>query len=286
MRGIDYIWLLLAGFGGGLAGSVAGLASLVSYPALLAVGVPAVSANVTNTMSLVWSAAGAVWGFRPELSDQARSVRRLVPAALAGGLSGAVLLLATPSSDFTRTVPILLGIASVAVLAPRRQGAVGRVDGAGRPGRVGRASMPNAPAASPADRSGRVANELAERVPGEHRGRFLVVAVFLVTIYGGYFGAGSGVILLALLLRGTVRSLTKNVALRNVLTGASNAIASVVFAAFGPVRWLAVLPLAAGFLVGGRLAPVVVRKVPPWPLRIVISCAGIGLAVHLGLDAY
>lgn len=74
--GFDLWWLLVAGFGGGLVGSVAGLASLVSYPALLAVGVSAVSANVTNTAALVWSAAGSVWGFRPELSEQRRVVRR------------------------------------------------------------------------------------------------------------------------------------------------------------------------------------------------------------------
>jgi uncharacterized membrane protein YfcA len=110
--------------------------------------------------------------------------------------------------------------------------------------------------------------------------------VFLVTVYGGYFGAGSGVVMLAVLLASTTESLTRSTAIRNLLTGVSNAIAAVVFVVLGPVRWVDVLPLAVGFAAGGWLGPVVVRKVPPLLLRIVIACAGVGLAVHLGLGAY
>ncbi len=249
MRLLDPFWLLLAGFGGGLSGSVAGLASLVSYPALLAAGLSPVSANVTNTVSLVFSSAGSVWGFRPELKGQGRTVRRLVPFAMAGGAAGGLLLLATPSSAFARLVPWLIGVASLAVLLPRRL-------------------------ARPAPRRPRRSRAL------------LSAGVFCVAIYGGYFGAAAGVVLLAVLLVSTVEPLARATALRNLLLGSANAVAAVSFIAWGPVRWSAAIPLSAGFLAGGRLGPIVVRNVPAAPLRVLIACAGLGLAVHLGLDAY
>ncbi len=249
MRLLDPLWLLLAGFGGGLSGSVAGLASLVSYPALLAAGLSPVSANVTNTVALVFSSLGSVWGFRPELRGQGRTVRGLAPIAIAGGAVGGLLLLATPSVAFARLVPWLIGLASLAVVVPRHAPSV---------------------ASSPRRRS---------RV-------LLSLGLFLVAIYGGYFGAAAGVVLLALLLVGTSEPLARTMALRNVLLGSANAMAAVAFVVWGPVRWSAVAPLGVGFLAGGRLGPIVVRKVPAAPLRILIACAGLGLAVHLGLDAY
>ena len=111
-------------------------------------------------------------------------------------------------------------------------------------------------------------------------------ACFSITVYGGYFGAAAGVLLLALLLSVSGESLARSNAMKNLVLGLANAVASVAFIAFGPVRWSAVVPLAAGFLVGGRLGPLVVRRAPAGPLRVLIACAGLGLAVHLGLDAY
>lgn len=248
MHGWDALWLVLAGFGGGLSGSIAGLASLVSYPALLAVGVPAISANVSNTVALVFSSIGSVWGSAPELQGQRSRVRPLAGLAIAGGICGGALLLLTPSSLFVRVVPWLIGAGSLAVLLPR---------------------APTPSTGPPA----------APRWP-------LMGGVFLVGVYGGYFGAAAGVILLALLMFVTGDTLARSNALKNVLLGLANGVAGVAFAFFGPVRWLAVLPLAAGFLVGGRLGPVVVRRVPATRLRVLIAAAGLGLAVHLGLDAY
>ena len=249
MRLLDPFWLLLAGFGAGLSGSVAGLASLVSYPALLAAGLSPISANVTNTVSLVFSSVGSVWGFRPELAGQARAVRHLAPLAVAGGAAGGLLLLATPSSAFARLVPWLIGAASLAVAAPRR--AV--------------RSVPRRPRRSRA---------------------LLSAGVFGVAIYGGYFGAAAGVVLLALLLVSTVEPLPRAAALRNLLMGSANAVAALAFVVWGPVRWSAVVPLGVGFLIGGRLGPIAVRKLPAGPLRALIAAAGLGLAIHLGLDAY
>ena len=254
MGGLDWLWLILAGFGGGLVGSVAGLASLVSYPALLAVGLPPVTANVSNTVALVFSSLGAVWGSRPELTGQRARVRHLGYVAIAGGITGAVLLLATPSTAFAKVVPWLIGVASLGILIPRRP----------------------SPQVAAAARSG-----------GHHPpGVVVVLAVFVVAVYGGYFGAGAGVLLLSILLITTAETLARSNAMKNVLLGLANGMAAALFVFFGPVRWSAVIPLAIGFFVGGRLGPGVVRRAPAGPLRLVIACGGLGLAVHLGLDAY
>ncbi len=249
LHGLDPIWLVLAGFGAGLTGSVAGLASLISYPALLAVGLPPVSANVSNTVALVFTSVGSVWGSRPELKGQRARAKYLGPVAAAGGLTGGVLLLATPSATFALVVPWLIGLAALTMLIPRKQ---------------------NLKAPS-----------------GLLRPTWkLALAVFLVAVYGGYFGAAAGVLLLALLLIATGETLARSNAVKNLLVGLANVVAAGLFVAFGPLRWWAVVPLAAGCFIGGRLGPVIVRHLPATPLRVVIACGGLVLAVHLGLDAY
>jgi len=249
LKGLDPLWLVLAGFGAGLTGSVAGLASLISYPALLTLGLPPVSANVSNTVALVFSSIGSVWGSRPELVGQRARARYLGPIAVAGGLTGGLLLLETPSSTFALVVPWLIGLASLTILVPR-------------------------------DPARRAPNEL-DRPTWK-----LSTGVFLLAVYGGYFGAAAGVLLLALLLVATAEPLARSNAMKNLLVGLANAVAAVVFVAIGPVRWLAVIPLAAGCLLGGRFGPSIVRRVPAAPLRALIACGGLALAVHLGLDAY
>ena len=249
MTGLDPLWLVLAGFGAGLAGSVAGLASLVSYPALLALGLPPVTANVSNTVALVFSSVGSVWGSRPEFTGQKARARYLAPIAVAGGLTGGILLLETPSRTFTLVVPLLIGLAAFTIVIPRN--------------------------------AGHLVPEAMRRPTWK-----LAVGVFLVAVYGGYFGAAAGVLLLALFSVATAESLARDNAMKNLLVGLANGVAAISFVAFGPVRWLAVIPLAAGCLVGGRLGPMIVRRLPATPLRVLIACGGIGLAVHLGLDAY
>jgi uncharacterized protein len=251
---LDPLWLVFAGFGGGVAGSVAGLASLVSYPALLAVGLPPVTANVSNTVALVFSSVGSVWGSHPELKGQRAQARRWGYFAVGGGITGGLLLLATPSTEFALIVPWLIGLASLAILIPRKPTAVER-----------HALAPGGP-----------------RRPAVA----VTTGVFLIGVYGGYFGAGAGVMLLALLLLSTDESLARSNAMKNLLLGLANGVAALAFVAFGPVRWSAAVPLAAGFLVGGRLGPLVVRRAPAGPLRAVVAFAGLGLAVHLALDAY
>ena len=238
--------LVLAGVGGGLTGSVAGLASLVTYPALLAAGLPPLTANVTNTVAVVMSTVGSTVGSRPELAGQRPRLRRLVLPAAAGGLLGAVLLLHTSAAAFERIVPWLIAAGSVAVLL--------------RPG---------------AERA------LRRRRAGDAPS--LGAGVLVVAVYGGYFGAGAGVLMLALLLAATAEDVPRGNAVKNVVMGVANGVAAVALVVLHPVVWSAVLPLALGYLVGGRLGPAVVRRLPGGALRLLVAVCGLGLAVHLGL---
>jgi uncharacterized membrane protein YfcA len=246
---VEILLLILAGVGGGLAGSVAGLASVVSYPALLATGLGAVEANVTNTVALVFSSLGSVTASRPELAGQWPDVRRLALAATAGGAAGAALLLVTDPDTFERLAPLLIAGASLAILLRPR------------------------PEAHPAER------------PRTSRPD-VVAAVFCVGIYGGYFGAAAGVILLALFLRAGRDTLARSNALKNVVLGVANGTAAIGFALLGPVEWEVIPPLAVGLLAGARLGPVIVRRSDARLLRTLIGLAGLALAVKLGVDAY
>jgi uncharacterized membrane protein YfcA len=243
--------LLLAGAGvlAGVFGSVGGLASLASYPALLLAGLPPTAANDTNAVALVATTVGAGVGSRPELAGQGRYIRRLCAVSVLGGAGGAALLLTTPDGVFEMVVPWLIGVGSVVLLLGPRLRRAAREHQAG------------------------------------HVGVGMQVAVFLVGVYSGYFGAGAGVLMLALLSAVSQQSLARMNAAKNLIMGASNGVAAAVFAVIGPVHWVAALALAAGSLVGGWLGPWVVRRLPAGPLRVAIGVAGLGLAVKLAVDA-
>jgi uncharacterized protein len=249
VHGADVVLLVIAGVVAGVAGSVAGLASLVSYPALLAVGLPALTANVTNTVALIMYTVSAASFSRSELAGQAGRLRRLALITAVGGAAGAALLLSTPARVFEQLVPLLIGAASLVLLL---QPAITR-------------------------RTGGVVDE---------RSPALLAGVFAVGVYGGYFGAAAGVVLLALLTVSVAEPLARLVAARNVSLGLANAVAATGFALFGPVRWAAAAPLAAGFLVGGSIGPGVVRRLPGARLRVAIAVLGLGLAVRLAVDTY
>ena len=243
--------LFLAGVGSGLVGSTAGLASLVSYPALLAAGLSPVAANVTNTVALIGSSVGSVSRSRRELVGQRRRILLLAPLAAASGAVGAVLLLSTPPGAFEAVVPYLIALASVLLLLGPRlrqlRTSAHHPDAAG-PGRAG--FWPT---------SGMVAS----------------------FVYGGYFGAAAGVMVLALLLASTELTLPRATALRNLVVGCANATAAVVFSIFAPVRFVDALFLGVGCLVGGSFGPTLVRRVPPTVLRVTIAVLGFGLAIAL-----
>jgi uncharacterized protein len=247
-----FLLLAAGGLGAGLSGTMAGLASLFSYPALLAAGLPAVAANVTNTVALTVTSVGAAAGSRPELTGQWLTVRRFAALTALGGALGAGLLLITPPGAFEKVVPVLIAGAGVVLLfQPQIRAAVLRKAGE------------------------------------DHRGGPLVLAgILAVGVYGGYFGAAAGVLLLAMLLVALPVSLLQGNAIKNVLLGVSNAVAAIGFALFAPVDWWAVLPLAAGALLGARLGPVVARHLPPTALRVGVATAGLGLAVVLAVQAW
>ncbi|HLJ99496.1 MAG TPA: sulfite exporter TauE/SafE family protein [Streptosporangiaceae bacterium] len=239
--------LLAAGVAGGIFSTVVSIASLVTYPVLLALGVPPLTANMTNTVSLVLTGAGSVAGSRPELDGQYRHVRRLAVMTTAGGAAGAALLLLAPGSTFTAVVPVLIGGASILLLVQPRL-------------------------ALPAARDG-------------YRPWHLI-ALFAVSMYVGYFGAAAGVMLLIVLGMMIAEPLVKINAIKNALSGTANLTAAACFAVFGTVRWAFVPPLAAGYLIGGWLGPKIARRIPARTLRVAVSLCGIGLAVKLGTSAY
>jgi uncharacterized membrane protein YfcA len=254
MTPLEFGFLVLAGIGAGLTGSIAGLASLLSYPALLATGLPPVTANITNTVALVLNSVGSVSASRPELSGQGRRLLPLAGAAVLGGAAGAVLLLLTPSGAFERVVPFLIAGASAAILVQR----------------------------PPPE----LAAEGATHHPDHRDPWWLALGTFGIGIYGGYFGAAAGVLLLAMFLLGTGETLPRGNAMKNVVLGVANAVAAVGFIVFASIAWSAALPLAIGLFMGGRLGPRVVRRAPQTALRRVIAVAGLGLALTLGIQAF
>ncbi|MEU4619653.1 sulfite exporter TauE/SafE family protein [Actinoplanes sp. NPDC023801] len=247
---LDQAALLVAGgVGSGLTGSMAGLASLVSYPTLLAVGLPPIAANVTNSVGLLASGAGSAAGSRLELRGQGRRILRQSLFALLGGTTGAILLLNTTSAVFERVVPLLIALAA-GVLLLRDQ-------------LRGWYTKPKARFAQPP----------------------LGAAIFLIGIYGGYFGAAAGVLMLAVMSMSVVEPLAVTNAVKSVVLAASNGAAAVLYAVIAPVHWTAAALLGLGCLIGSWIGPSLVRRTPERPLRIVIAVAALGLAAYLWRDA-
>jgi uncharacterized membrane protein YfcA len=241
--------LFATGVGGGIAASVASIASVVSYPALLALGLPPLAANVTNTMALVFLVPGAMLGSRQELAGQRARVARLGAIMAAGGAAGATALLLAPPGAFALVVPMLIAASSILlILQPRLRGL--------------------APS------------------PDTERSRWRLGAMFGVAVYIGYFGAAGGVLMLALLAATICESLIRVNAIKNVVVGAANLVAATIFAVFAPVDWAFVPLLALGFGVGGYIGQRLVRRLPVTVLRVFVALVGLALAVKLGLTAY
>ncbi|HXW45832.1 MAG TPA: sulfite exporter TauE/SafE family protein [Streptosporangiaceae bacterium] len=242
-------YALLSGAGviAGAVGSAGGITSLISYPALLAAGLPPLQANVTQAVALVACLPGSALSSRPELRGQGTWLRRWAALAAAGSAAGVVILLATPSQLFARVVPFLLVLGSLAIIAQPRITAW-------------------------RDRRARSAHRL-----------LLPCGLLAVSIYNGYFGAGSGIMVLALILLTANQNLPQANALKNVLLGIADVTAAAGFAFFGPVRWPCAAALAVGLIVGSSLGPAITRRVPPSVLRVLVAIAGTGLAIRLWL---
>ena len=231
-----------------MVGSAGGIASLISYPVLLAVGIPAKPANVADTVAFVASLPGAVLGSRRELHGQGPRIVRLAPLSIAGSAAGAVLLLLTPAAVFGQVVPFLVAFAALALLIQPR------------------------------------VSSWLESHSGHGGGFWPQCGLLAVWVFDGYWGVGAGVMALAVLMLATETHLARANALKNVLLGAADVACSVIFIICGPVRWAAVVPLGLGVLAGSRLGPSLTRRIPAGVLRVVVALAGLGLAVDLWLS--
>lgn len=248
MTPVELGLLAVAGLLAGGLNAVAGGGSLVSFPALVALGVPPLTANVTNTVAVWPGYAGTSWGYRPELRGQRHRLVALLPAALVGAAAGCALLLVTSEEVFAAVVPFLVILASVLL------GVQARIA------------------------------ERVRRMPGgagDIRSPLLHVCVVLAATYGAYFGGGLGVVLLGVLALFVVDGMQRLNALKSVLSLAINTVALVVFALFGPVLWTAVAALAPAALVGGYLGARLARRLNPTVLRVVVVVFGLGVGVAL-----
>ncbi len=262
MTGAEAAAILGAGIAAGAINTVVGSGTLVSFPVLLGVGFSPVTANVTNTLGLAPGSLTGAYGYRRELRGQrARAVRLGVASAL-GGLVGAVLLLTLPASAFKAIVPALIAIALVLVLA--------------QPRLARRLAARRAAEAAAADQAGA---QQDERVPAG--GPVTVLAVFATGVYGGYFGAAQGVLLLAILGIAFHEDLQRHNAVKNVLATVVNLTAAVVFLFAAHVALPAALVLAAGAVVGGLIGARIGRRLPPAVLRAVIVAVGVVAIVKL-----
>jgi uncharacterized membrane protein YfcA len=249
---LEAVLIALAGVAAGTINTVVGSGTLITFPTLLAFGVPPVTANVSNTVGLVPGSMSGVFGYRRELAGQGARVLRLGSASLLGGVVGALLLLWLPSAAFDAIVPVLIALGVVLVLlGPRIQRSV---------------------ATRAASRGG---------IP-DHGVWWVWPAVAATGVYGGYFGAAQGVLLMAVLGIGVADSMQRHTATKNVLALIVNAVAALVFIAVADIDWVVAGLIALGSVVGGQIGAGVGRRLPPVLLRAVIATVGVvALAVLL-----
>jgi uncharacterized membrane protein YfcA len=249
---LQMVAVLVAGLAAGTINVVVGSGTLITFPTLLAFGVPPVTANVSNTIGLVPGVASGVVGYRRELRGQRARAIRLGTASVSGGIVGAILLLWLPAGAFSAIVPalILVGLLLV-VLQPRISAWV---------------------------------DARHEGARGELGPWWVWPTVFGTGVYGGYFGAAQGVILMGLLGIGIADSLQRLNGLKNVLAGLVNGVAGLIFLVVADVDWTVVALIAAGSVVGGQLGATVGRRLSPLVLRIVIVVVGLVALVTFLLD--
>jgi uncharacterized protein len=243
--------ILLAGVGAGTINAVVGSGTLITFPTLLAIGIPPVTANVSNTVGLVPGSLSGAVGYRRELVGQRPRLLRLGAASVLGGITGAVLLLVLPAEAFNAIVPVLIGLGVLLVLL---QPAISR--------RV----------AARAESRG-----IARPV---HGAVWVWVLVYATGVYGGYFGAAQGVLLMAVLGVGLTETMQRNNATKNVLALLVNLVAAVVFIFVADVNWAVAGLIAVGSVIGGQIGATVGRRLPSWALRGVIVVVGVAALVQ------
>jgi uncharacterized membrane protein YfcA len=244
--------VVASGMAAGMVNAVIGSGSLITFPTLLAVGYAPIVANVSNNIGLVAGGVTGAWGYREELDGQARTLRRLMPMSFLGSVVGAGLLLVLPAAAFRAIVPVLILIALVLVVAgPRIQARV-HPEGDDEP------------------------------VPRWHA-PVMAAGVFAAGVYGGYFGAAQGVLLMGLLSALSLEPLQRLNGYKNVLSLVVNFVAATVFVLFARehIDWLIVALIGVGAFVGGIIGARVGRRIPPNVLRGLIIAIGLVAIVKL-----
>jgi uncharacterized membrane protein YfcA len=267
--------IFAAGLAAGTINTVVGSGTLITFPTLLAFGYPPVLANVSNNVGLVPGVASGVYGYRAELGGQRRRLIRLGSASVCGGLVGAILLLTLPQSAFKAIVPALIAVAVVMVVIQPR---LARWVAERQRARAALVTPDGASAEVPAAAGDDAAVPASREAIG---GPVLWVLVFLAGIYGGYFGAAQGVLLIGMLGIALNDSLQRINGAKNVLAGLVNGLAAVVFILATHIDWGVAGLIAAGSVIGGQVGARIGRRLPPWGLRVVIVCVGIAALVKL-----
>ena len=250
MTGLEQLAIVVTGLVAGIMTSTVGVASLLSFPVLLAVGLPPVVANASNTVGLTPAGLTGSFGYRRELREHPVVTAAVLGTCAVGAVGGAVLLLALPPGVFEAVVPwLILGTCLLVGAQPRISRWLRR--------RRRRRRPTSAPASPPSRRSSR-------RSSG---------------VYGGYFGAGSGVMMTAVLGLGSNLEFRIVNALKTLAVLASNVVASVIFVFVAELDWRAIVLLAAGSVVGGYVGARIGRKMPPTVFRVLVVVAGVVTAV-------
>jgi uncharacterized protein len=246
----EVVCIALAGLAAGTINTVVGSGTLITFPVLLAFGYAPVTANVSNTIGLVPGSVSGAIGYRAELAGQRERALRLGTMSVAGGITGAVLLLVLPSSAFKTIVPVFIGAAVVLTLAqPRLQAWLAR-----------------------------------RRLEPDHDHHpFTALAVYLTGVYGGYFGAAQGILLLAILGVALNQSLQRTNALKNVLAGLVNGVAGLYFAFAAHVDWGPAAVIAVSAILGAQLGARYGRRLEPDALRALIVVVGVAAILQLVL---
>jgi uncharacterized protein len=247
MSPLHALAIFAAGLAAGTVNVIVGSGSLITFPTLLALGYPPVLANVSNTVGLAPGNASAVVAYRRELVGQRPRLIQLGSASLVGALVGAVLLLALPHSVFKAAVPVLIALAALLMAVQPRMRAA-----------------------------------LEQRgTRAVHGGVPLIAGVFFTGIYGGYFGAAQGVLVIGLLGTFLDETMQRINGAKNVLVGTVNGSAAIVYIIFAHVNWLVVLLIAVGSTIGGLLGARIGRRLPPLALRIFIVVIGLISSIRL-----
>ncbi|MEU3182585.1 sulfite exporter TauE/SafE family protein [Streptomyces sp. NPDC006923] len=257
MSNWEMLAVLVAGISAGTINTMVGSGTLITFPVLLATGLPPVTATVSNALGLIPGSISGAIGYRAELAGQRRRVLRLSAAALLGGLGGATLLLVLPSTAFETIVPVLVTLALVLVIIqPRLASAV--------QARRARTGVRARPAGGP----------------------LLFGGLLLASVYGGYFTAAQGIIYLSLMGMLLDDSLQRLNAVKNILAAVVNGVAALFFLFVADFDWTAVVLIAVGSALGGQLGARIGRRLPPVALRALIVVVGVVAIVQLVVRRY